>query len=180
MLLCGSALEVFDAPVYYIYGNHDRGYFDSREYGEAELIANLKSHGVTVLKDESVYMEELNVTLIGRDDKSVESYGSRMSAAELTRDVNKDSYIVLLDHQPNDYDAEAASGADLVLCGHTHGGQLFPLGYIGLLFGANDEFYGLSQRENTAFIVNSGISNWSIPFKTGCVAEYVIIDVSGR
>ena len=66
---------------------------------------------------------------------------------------------------------------DLVLSGHTHGGQLFPLGYIGLLMGANDEFYGLHQRENTNFIVNSGISDWAIDFKTGTFSEVGIIDI---
>ncbi|MBQ3669175.1 MAG: metallophosphoesterase [Clostridia bacterium] len=179
MLLCGEALEIFDAPVYWIFGNHDRGYYNYREYSERELIANLEGHGVTILRDESVYIEELNLTVVGREDRSAAMFGAgRKSAADLIKDARPDSYILVLDHEPNDYDAEAAAGADLVLCGHTHGGQLFPLGYIGLLMGSNDEFYGLSQRQNTLFIVNSGISNWSIPFKTGCIAEYTIIDIS--
>ena len=134
-----------------------------------------------VLRDsgaEVVYLEDLNVTLIGRDDASRSA--NRKSMADLMQSAKEGSYVVVLDHEPNDFDAEAASSADLVLCGHTHGGQLFPLGYVGLLMGANDEFLGLSRRENTDFIVNSGIADWSIPFKTGCRAEYVIVEVTGK
>ena len=84
---------------------------------------------------------------------------------------------MVLDHQPNDYDAEAESGADLVLSGHTHGGQLIPVNlFISL---ANDKTYGMEKRGNTNFIVTSGISDWAIKFKTGCRSEFNVIDVNG-
>ena len=86
-------------------------------------------------------------------------------------------YTVVLDHQPSDYAAEAAAGADLVLSGHTHGGQLFPINRIGELIGANDRTYGHEKRGNTDFIVTSGIGAWEIPFKTGCKSEFVVIDL---
>ena len=178
LLLSCEALGKTNAPVCFVYGNHDRRYFGGGEFDAQTLTDSLKAAGVTVLRDDVVYLEDLNVTLIGRDDASRSA--NRKSMADLMQSVKEGSYVVVLDHEPNDFDAEAASGADLVLCGHTHGGQLFPLGYVGLLMGANDEFLGLSRRENTDFIVNSGIADWSIPFKTGCRAEYVIVEVTGK
>ena len=49
---------------------------------------------------------------------------------------------------------------------------------IGLLIGANDALYGLSQRGGTTFLVTSGISGWAIPIKTGTFSEFVVIDLS--
>ena len=36
------------------------------------------------------------------------------------------------------------------------------------------------KRENTNFVVTSGISDWAIKFKTGCKSEYVIINIQGK
>ena len=56
--------------------------------------------------------------------------------------------------------------------------HIFPLGIIGYVFGANDQVYGLEQRDQTQFIVSSGISGWGIPFKTGAISEFVVIDIN--
>ena len=65
----------------------------------------------------------------------------------------------------------------LFVCGGT-GGHIFPAGPIGLWMGANDRFYGTETRGDTTFLVTSGISGWGIPFKTGCISEYVVIDIT--
>ena len=97
----------------------------------------------------------------------------------MTEGLDPDKYSIVLDHQPSDFDAQAAAGADLVLSGHTHGGQLFPLHRMGQWLGIDDKSYGCEKRKNTTFIVTSGISDWAIQFKTGCKSEYVVIDVNG-
>ena len=167
--------------VYYCYGNHDKSYYGSehRGYSAADLEAELEKNGVVVLKDEYVLLDD-RFYVIGRADKSEENEkkdGSRKSMAELMQGLDSDKYTVVLDHQPNDYDAEAKAGADLVLSGHTHGGQMFPINRIGELIGANDFTYGHKQIDDTDFIVTSGISDWEIDFKTGCRSEYVVIDI---
>ena len=65
----------------------------------------------------------------------------------------------------------------MLLSGHTHGGQLFPLAYINTSISRNDMVYGFEQKGNTSFIVSSGISEWGFGFRTGCRSEYVVIDV---
>ena len=102
------------------------------------------------------------------------------SAEALMADIDDSKYVIMLDHQPNDYDAIAKAAPDLVISGHTHGGHIFPAGPVGLLMGANDAVYGLETRENTSFIVTSGMSGWEIPFKTFCVSEYVVIDIQTK
>ena len=160
--------------VYFIFGNHDKGYFEGyRDFTADDLREELKKNNVTILEDESVEIAE-GLTLIGRQDKSNEN---RMEMSALAKDMDAQSFNFILDHQPNDYANEAESGADLVFSGHTHGGHIWPAGQIGLLLGANDRVYGTEKRGNTEFIVTSGISGWAIPFKTGTFSEYVIIDV---
>ena len=100
--------------------------------------------------------------------------------ASLSRDLDPSKYHIVIDHQPNSYSEEAESGADLVLSGHTHGGHIWPAGQIGLLIGANDRIYGTEVREDTTFVVTSGISGWAIPFKTGTKSEYVVIDIKEK
>ena len=89
---------------------------------------------------------------------------------ELTADLDPDKFSIVLDHQPQDYEAQAKAGVDLVLSGHTHGGQLFP----------DDRVYGYEKRGSTNFIVTSGISDWAIKFKTGCRSEYLMLEIDGK
>ena len=159
--------------VYMVLGNHDRGYFNYRSFTGDELFAALDANGVRVLRDEAVMIDS-RFYLIGRRDRSERG---RLSAAELMSGLDETKYAIMLDHQPNDYDAEAESGVDLVLSGHTHGGHVFPAGLIGLWTGANDRAYGSERRGGTDFYVTSGISGWGIPFKTGCISEFVVRDI---
>lgn len=43
-----------------------------------------------------------------------------------------------------------------------------------------DRVYGREKRGNTNFIVTSGIADWAIKFKTGCISEYLMIDIHGK
>ena len=103
--------------------------------------------------------------------------GKRKSVLELLEPLDKSKFIIVLDHQPHEYDEEAKAGADFVLSGHTHGGQMFPGAFFSNLTGANDSVCGLSKRKETSFIVTSGISDWAFNFKTGTSSEFCVIDV---
>ncbi len=159
--------------VYFATGNHDKGYSSGRGYSIDDLRSELKKNGVIILEDESVLVNN-SFYIIGRLDRS---YDERLSIKELIQDLDTSKYMIVADHQPNDYDNEADAGVDLVLSGHTHGGHIFPAGIIGVLIKANDRAYGTESRGSTDFVVTSGISGWAIPFKTGTISEYVVIDV---
>lgn len=163
--------------VYYSFGNHDKGFYGAeyRGYSGDDLISELEKNGVTVLQDESVLIDN-RFYIIGRQDRLD---ASRMEMEELVEGLDDDKYMIVLDHQPHDYDAQEQAGVDLVLSGHTHGGQLFPINYVGEWTKENEKTYGLEKRGNTNYIVTSGISCWAIDFKTGCKSEYVVIDVEG-
>ena len=164
--------------VYFVLGNHDNGYYGAarRGFSGQEMVAELKKNGVRVLSDEAELVGDI-FYIIGRRDFSVERErgGRRKSMADLVKNLDKNRYVIVIDHQPADYDNQTKAGVDLVLSGHTHGGQLFPFNRVGKWIGANDLIYGYEKRAKTDFIVTSGISDWAIKFKTGCKSEYVTV-----
>lgn len=163
--------------VYFVYGNHDKGYFKYREYSDKELREELAKNNVVILEDDGLDIPDTNIYLLGRQDRQVRS---RTTAEKLMENIDKEKYVVVLDHEPNDYDNEEKANMDLVISGHTHGGQVFPLQILDKIFGANNQIYGIETRNNTTFIVSSGIGDWAVKFKTGTVAEYVVIDITSK
>ena len=161
--------------IYYAYGNHDRQHYGKAEemFTDEELQTELKRNGVRILIDETELVDN-RFYIVGREDKSEEN---RLSAEDIVKDLDGSKYIIVMDHQPADYDNEAKTKADLVVSGHTHGGQLFPITHISFLITINDRFYGYEKRDNTDFIVTSGLSDWNLQFKTGTKSEYVVIDI---
>ncbi len=166
--------------IYYVSGNHDKGYYGAvhRGFSEDDLFHELQKNGVNILQDESILIDN-SFYVIGRKDYSIkhEQGGQRKSIEELTEDLDHSKYMIVLDHQPVEYDKDADAKVDLVLNGHTHGGQLFPFNQVGQWIKANDLVYGHEKRKNTDFIVTSGISDWAIKFKTGTKSEYLIINI---
>ena len=166
--------------IYFVLGNHDKGYYGAshRGFGLWDLINELTKNGIIVMQDETIQLNDY-FYLIGRLDFSEvkERRAGRKSMDELVKNLDKDKYIIVLDHQPADYENQAKSEVDLVLSGHTHCGQLFPFNWVGKWIGVNDSVYGYERRNKTDFIVTSGISNWAIKFKTGTKSEYVVIDI---
>ena len=159
--------------VWFAYGNHDKGYYNKRDFTADELETELKDNGVHILEDEYEFVDD-SFYVVGRKDDPFEE---RKNINALLSGIDTSKYIIVIDHEPNDYENEAASPADLVLSGHTHGGQLFPITYVGEWFKINDRTYGHEKRNNTDFIVTSGISDWAVKFKTGTKSEFVIVDV---
>lgn len=169
--------------VYYVFGNHDRGYYQNgqkplRGYNADELQDTLEEAGVHVMMDD-ILCPCNGYAIIGRLDKSFENTDgrSREPINSLMTKIDDKTYSIIIDHQPGDYDNEASAGADLVLSGHTHGGQMIPITWVGEWLGMNDSTYGLKHIGNTDFITTSGISDWEIQFKSGCKSEIVIIDI---
>lgn len=160
---------------YFIWGNHDDPYFRYRDFSTNELKQELKKAGFVILDDKNVYIgKNKQFCLLGRNDRTDKG---RMTPAQLAKGVDRSKYLIMLDHQPNDYANQKGIGLDMVLSGHTHGGQMIPITFTGQLTSTVDQEYGQENIDGTNFIVTSGIAGWGCPFKTGCISEYVIIDI---
>ncbi|MBE6629613.1 MAG: hypothetical protein E7624_02035 [Ruminococcaceae bacterium] len=165
--------------VFYVHGNHDRPMrIVASAFTEAELVAAIEQNGITVLQDEVVQITE-DLVLVGREDRSAaRGEKGRASIAELLSAVELSDFVLTLDHQPNQYAENGAAGTDLLLSGHTHGGQIFPLDILQEIVPFNDAVYGLYDiDDDSKAIVTSGFAGWAFPIKTAAPAEYVIIDI---
>ena len=162
--------------IYYVYGNHDDSKYGNwhtanRSHANASDIKQaMKKNHITVLDDEIKKIGK--VTLVGRRDASYE----RKSSAELLKQVDRHQYIIVLDHQPLDIQVNAKNGADLELSGHTHGGQIWPTGYLND-FMPGSMRYGNKTIGSFHAITTSGLAGWGFPIKTGSPSEYVVINV---
>ncbi len=166
-------------PVYYVTGNHESRV---REYNELE--SKLIENGVTVLKNESVKIEKDSsfINVIGVDDPS---FG--MSAKDIFDTVSElktDGYDVLLSHRPELFETYCESGAELVLCGHAHGGQV-RIPFIGGIVAPNQGLFpeytaGSYKSGSTEMIVSRGLGNSIIPLRVNNPPELVVITLSGE
>lgn len=159
--------------VYYVYGNHDRQpYATERAYTDEELRQTIEESGVTILQDRFVAIQD-DLILAGREDAAWGYRSTRATTEELLRDADRGRYIILADHQPVEAAENAAQGVDLELSGHTHAGQLFPVGCFNAWFGALN--YGQYQVDGCTVIVSSGVAGWGYPIKTQGKCEYVVV-----
>lgn len=128
-------LSGFDAPVFFVGGNHD-GYVDAER--ALELI---EAQGVRVLHNEVVRLNGLQLVgldYMNPDDAVVAMHPSkdkRTIRSELpTLNIDQDTPAVLAHHSPVGTQYVAAAGVELMLAGHTHAGQMFPATVFAPLF----------------------------------------------
>ena len=115
------------APVFACLGNHDGGRWIARwGYSDTQKVeAMLSESGVTLLRNASarITLNNRRLRLVGVGD----IWAHDLHAARAFRDVEKTSgeTIVLLSHNPDTKSQMQNCPWDLMLCGHTHGGQLW-------------------------------------------------------
>lgn len=167
--------------VYYIHGNHDRPMsIIASEFTEEELERTIEENNITILQDDVVRING-DLVVIGREDASRKrNGGGRMSVDNLLADVDANDFLLMLDHQPNEYKENAEAGIDLILSGHTHAGQFFPLNWVYEFIKLDDAVYGHYDIDNMQAIVTSGFADWNYPVKTAGPAEYIIVDIKKR
>lgn len=171
----GAYFEEIDAPlgVYATTGNHE---FIGKP---TVTIEYFERHGITFIRD-SLFTIEGIVQIVGRDDKDKMSHTGekRKSIASILQDNTLELPKLLLDHQPVDYDIAAEHDIDLMMSGHTHKGQMWPLSFITNM--VYDNHYGLMQKANTWFYTSSGYGTWGPPVRTGNRPELVVFDLEFR
>jgi uncharacterized protein len=158
---------------YFVTGNHD--YFSRVE----PWIAKIGELGWRVLRNERVSIgdERGAFDLAGVDDSLARRFGHD-SGADLARALSgrdPNRAIVLLAHNPNEFDQAARHGVDLQLSGHTHGGQIWPFGYLVRL--ATRYVAGMFRKDGSVLYVSRGTGFWGPPmrlFRRGEITEITV------
>ena len=196
VILCGDIVdettepsqvdEIFDAfggirtayGVHFVWGNHDRSSAALHTQFSEEYLRNvIAENGITILEDEVLNIND-DLVIVGREDKYEAKKGKDRKPMEvLMQDVDKSRFVICADHQPSSFEEESRCGVDLILSGHTHGGQIWPARQVEEILALDDGIYGRYEIGNTTAIVTSGFYGWSWPVKSGVPSEYVVVDI---
>ncbi len=164
-----TPLKKLNAPAYFSTGNHE--YMVGIKYS-LEIIRTI---GVKVLRNESIELGN-NVQLIAIDDR----WEGDMSLLGLFTTVKPESkkYTILMSHQPRDFDLAANAGVDLMLSGHTHGGQFFPMILFTPLMYKWGK--GLYKLNGSTLYTTTGVGTWGPPIRLGSNSELVLIELKAK
>lgn len=153
--------------VYYVLGNH--------EYRD-DLEANIRwvsEVGGTLLRDSVAFPGDGPLTLIGRDDWV---NGNRKPFEVIANEADPmRGPVVLMEHTPASIDSIGDSPVDLILCGHTHGGQIWPGQLMvwwryGMVSGTRP----VGERE---VCISSGIGSAGATYRVGTRSEIRVYDL---
>lgn len=100
-------------PVYAVLGNHD----------SIQMVPELEDMGIRLLLNESTPIQHAgeSIYLAGLDDAH---YFRVDNIEKAVQDIPEGAFSILLSHTPEIYKQAAHADIDLLLCGHTHGGQI--------------------------------------------------------
>jgi uncharacterized protein len=170
---CAEILTTLTAPLRYaILGNHDVA------FNAPLVIQALTSHGTPVLINQYVPIERNGgrFWLCGVDDPATSH-----PDLDLTIPEKPDGPVLLMAHEPDYADDVAAHPrgplVDLMLAGHSHGGQV-RLPFLGaLILPPMGEKYpeGLYRLKQMQLYVNRGIGTVGLPFRLNCPPEITVI-----
>jgi uncharacterized protein len=179
---CAQALGMLRARhgVFAVLGNHDH-------WTDAERMeASLTRQGIRVLVNENVRIAVNGscICLAGIDDL----IAGRDDLPQALRGTSVAESRILLAHNPAIIREAARAGVDLVLSGHTHGGQI----NWRLLIGREDRktarwlrrpsrrlMRGHAQLGSTQLYVNRGLGTVVVPLRYGCTPEITVIELTG-
>ena len=173
-----AAMDLFKSiktryGVYACLGNHDSG----NTLGQ--MLTFLEECNIKILNDEHIVINN-QFALLGRlDAKPLLGFGGlqRASLTDVKQSIDTSLPVIVIDHNPkhiHEYDSDF----DLILCGHTHKGQVFPWSVgINLRYPVT---YGHYRRNSKSphVIVTSGVSTWGPPARFGTFNEVVDINIT--
>lgn len=167
-------------PTFYVTGNHE--FWGGRP---EELKRRMEAYGATVLEGacETVIFQGQPLGICGVDDPAVGKESWEVQLDRAAAEADPDYFNILLTHRPERVDRYEGRGFDLILAGHTHGGQWRIPGLLNGLLAPNQGFFpqyagGRYQIGESALIISRGLAREStrIP-RLFDPPEVVVVDV---
>lgn len=167
-------LRDIKAPCYFILGNHE--YF----HGAQVALNHIRSLGIQPLLNECVRLGSSGrqFNLVGVNDLFGEGAGvlpPDFAGAFATADP--ELATIVLSHQPKSVSRVESYRCDLMLSGHTHGGQIFPFGYLVMM--QQPYLEGLhTHRPGLQIFVSRGTGYWGPPLRILAPSEITLLQIS--
>lgn len=156
-----------DYPVYTVLGNHDMW------VGGDKIQKVLEKNGIKVLRNSNdfVNVKDKKIYIAGIEDLTT-GFPNQNKAFE-----NTEKPVILLSHQPDIF-PKAREDANIILAGHTHGGQVvFPIIGALLVPSAYGQKFrsGYIEENNKKMIVTKGLGTSILPIRFNCKPEINVI-----
>ncbi len=163
-------------PTYAVNGNHDN------KENKDDIIAATIESGVVFLDNQYTWLtnannieERIYISGVGDLDTDMVDFTSALE------DVDKNDFSIMLSHNPSVIGLATNSGnpshdtyIDLMLAGHTHGGQINLGSVMDSMFEPGHK-YGLKRYNNTELYVTSGVGVVLLPIRFNAPAEVAFI-----
>ncbi|SFA83238.1 metallophosphoesterase [Clostridium frigidicarnis] len=173
-----NVLSKIDAKLgkYAVYGNHDYGGGAVRVYENI-----MKESGFKVLVNENHSIKvspNKNINILGVDDVLL----GKPNIEKTVKNIRRNDYNILLSHEPDYVDKFKDYNIDLVLSGHSHGGQVYIPFYGPLKSTTYGEkytrgLYNLNNQRDTKLYVNTGLGNTKLPIRLGNVPNISLFEI---
>ena len=162
-------LSGLSAPygVYSVMGNHE---FYNNVYEAKKLLEDV---GIKFLYNGGVHIGNSNIYLTGIPDFT--TMFERINLWRSIKDAKKDDYKILLSHQPIIINSLNKDLYDMVLSGHTHGGQIFPMHLLAKK--ANSYLAGKYVVNGINLFVSRGAGNWGPNMRLFAPSDIMMIDL---
>lgn len=181
------------APVYCANGNHEqrlKEYPEKYEQSYQAYKKGLEKAGIRLLENESVNLcwDGVPVSVTGLEIplRGYQKFRhSKIERKEIDGRIGKasDAYQILMAHHPAYVPLYKEWGADLILCGHLHGGVM-RLPWVGGVIGPDfllfPHYSGDIYREDKkTIVVSKGLGVHSVPIRLWNPAELVVLEIDG-
>ncbi|MGF7058738.1 metallophosphoesterase [Brassicibacter mesophilus] len=175
-LLVEKLAEV-NANIYFVSGNHEW-----RNGNVEQLVKELTRRGITIINNsnEIFFNNNIQVNMCGIDDP----YSNHDDLDTALNSIDRNLYTVLLSHSPNIIFKKDVSQIDLILSGHTHGGQIRLPG-IGAIVVPGQKIFpkydkGLfNVSESTKLYIDSGLGTSVYPIRLFNRSQMTLIKIQG-
>jgi uncharacterized protein len=173
-----DAFAKLKAPlgVYAVLGNHDYAEPEDLVYDPAPTLEAAATVGIPVLDNKGVWIEKggQRFRLAGVSDLTKGTPVAENAVAG----TEPDDLVVLLSHEPDFAEYMWPGDADLVLSGHTHGGQVTFFGLwaplYGSRFGLLSGMYPIASQKTTV-IVSNGVGTIFPPLRFFARPQIVVV-----
>ncbi|MEG0356414.1 MAG: metallophosphoesterase [Christensenellaceae bacterium] len=163
------------APTYFVTGNHERKFFK-------QIKTMFDEYGIITVKEKmhTILVKETTINLSGMDDISFEDSDVLKSVLPFKK---SEGFNVFLAHRPEYFPLYINKNIDLILCGHTHAGQIrFPV--IGSFAMSGQGLFpkymqGEFVEGNTTMIISRGLGSSGYPaVRINNPPELVVVNVA--
>lgn len=160
------ALRDVDVPIVFTAGNHD--FYPGIE----NVYRACEKAGIIILDNEGMEFKDLNIFGLTFSFDEIE----KLSLEELSNFIDDAKVNIINYHVPRNWEEFSRLGFDIQLSGHTHGGQFYPVTWIGNMFFYNEGLFKKNIGGKNRYLhVTTGVGSMDYPFRWGTDSELVLL-----